>query len=130
MYGIWPSVCCTWILFGELETERILHEHTHERCDLSKDVDVDLVVRDVLDRHPRLFKGGVALRLHLVVDGDGDDNSLPSRHTPEHAELSEARRLVWDANKALPMRSSPSPTRSTSTTTSTRLRKPELGADP
>jgi hypothetical protein len=25
-------------LFGELETERILHEHTHERCDVSKDV--------------------------------------------------------------------------------------------
>jgi hypothetical protein len=30
--------------FGELETERILHEHNHERCDVSKATNVNVKV--------------------------------------------------------------------------------------
>jgi hypothetical protein len=36
-------------LFGELEAERILHEHTHERCDVSKDLVVDGDVNDAIN---------------------------------------------------------------------------------
>jgi len=38
MYGIWPLRVMHVDLFGDLETERILHAHTYARCRVSKDV--------------------------------------------------------------------------------------------